>query len=440
MEIALLVGLILFNGLFAMAELAILTARQVRLEAAAEKGDAGAIEALKLAADPTRFLSTVQVGITSIGVLSGIIGEATLAVPFEAFLGRLGVEPVYANYIATGLVVLTITYFSIVVGELIPKRIAQTHPELMARLISRPIKWLSIATRPFVHLLSGSTDLLLRLLSIPQRREAEVTEEEIYAVLKEGAESGVLESEERTMMQNLFRLDERKLVSLMVPLSDVTHLDLEDDLATILKTAAAGGHARYPVLRGDWSHVAGILRTKALIHHLTASTAADGTETGGTKPAGAPPLESLLEEPLFVPESSSALHVLRQLQETAAKMALVVDEYGAVLGIVTLQDLLEAITGRFSAAGLKHEWAVRREDGSWLLEGATPVPELKDILDIRSLPEEERGRYSTLSGMFLLLRGEMPREGEAVEWAGWRFEVVDMDGNAIDKILATLKR
>jgi putative hemolysin len=429
MEIALLVGLILFNGLFAMAELAILTARQVRLEAAAEKGDAGAIEALKLAADPTRFLSTVQVGITSIGVLSGIIGEATLAEPFEAFLGRLGVEPVYANYIATGLVVLTITYFSIVVGELIPKRIAQTHPELMARLISRPIKWLSIATRPFVHLLSGSTDLLLRLLSIPQRREAEVTEEEIYAVLKEGAESGVLASEERAMMQNLFRLDERKLVSLMVPLSDVTHLDLEDDLATMLKTAAAGGHARYPVLRGDWSHVAGILLTKTLIHHLTTSPAADG----------APPLESLLEEPLFVPESSSALRVLRQLQETAAKMALVVDEYGAVLGIVTLQDLLEAITGRFSSAGLKHEWAVRREDGSWLLEGATPVPELKDILDIRSLPEEERGRYSTLSGMFLLLRGAMPREGDAVEWAGWRFEVVDMDGNAIDKILATLK-
>jgi putative hemolysin len=299
----------------------------------------------------------------------------------------------------------------------------------MARLISRPIKWLSIATRPFVHLLSGSTDLLLRLLSIPQRREAEVTEEEIYAVLKEGAESGVLASEERAMMQNLFRLDERKLVSLMVPLSDVTHLDLEDDLATMLKTAAAGGHARYPVLRGDWSHVAGILLTKTLIHHLTTSPAADG----------APPLESLLEEPLFVPESSSALRVLRQLQETAAKMALVVDEYGAVLGIVTLQDLLEAITGRFSAAGLKHEWAVRREDGSWLLEGATPVPELKDILDIRSLPEEERGRYSTLSGMFLLLRGAMPREGDAVEWAGWRFEVVDMDGNAIDKILATLK-
>jgi putative hemolysin len=426
MEIALLIGLILFNGLFAMAELAILTARRVRLEAAAEKGDTGAREALKLAEDPTRFLSTVQVGITSIGVLSGIVGEATLAAPFEAFLGRVGVDAVYANYLATGLVVVTITYFSIVVGELIPKRIAQTHPELMARLISRPIKWLSVATRPFVHLLSASTDLLLRLLSIPQRRESEVTEEEIYAVLKEGAESGVLESEERTMMQNLFRLDERRLVSLMVPLSEVIHLDLEEDTATTLKTAGASGHARYPVLRGDWSHVAGILRTRTLIQHLTEG---DGK-----------PLESLLEEPLFVPESSSALRVLQQLQETSAKMALVVDEYGAVLGIVTVQDLLEAITGRFTAAGQRQEWAVRRDDGSWLLEGATPVPELKDILDIRSLPEEERDRYSTLSGMFLLLRGEMPREGDAVEWAGWKFEVVDMDGNAIDKILATLKR
>ena len=431
MDIALLVGLILFNGLFAMAELAILTARRVRLEAAAERGDAGAAEALKLADDPTRFLSTVQVGITSIGVLSGIVGEATLAAPFEAFLERAGVDPVYADYIATGLVVVTITYFSIVVGELIPKRIAQTHPELMARLISRPIKWLSAATRPFVHLLSASTDLLLRVLSIPQRRESEVTEEEIYAVLKEGAESGVLESEERTMMQNLLRLDERELVSLMVPLGEVVHLDLEDGLQDILKTVRDAGHARYPVIRGDWSHVAGILHTKALVHHLTT----DSPSTDDRRP-----LESLLEDPLFVPESGSALHVLRQLQESASKMALVVDEYGTVLGIVTLQDLLEAITGRFTAGGQRQGWGMARDDGSWLLEGATPVPELKDILGIRSLPEEERGRYSTLSGMFLLLRGAMPQEGDRVEWAGWTFEVVDMDGNAIDKILAARKR
>ena len=431
MDIALLLGLILFNGLFAMAELAILTARRVRLEAAAERGDAGAREALKLADDPTRFLSTVQVGITSIGVLSGIVGEATLAAPFEAFLERAGVDPVYADYIATGLVVVTITYFSIVVGELIPKRIAQTHPEMMARLISRPIKWLSILTRPFVQLLSASTDLLLRLLAIPKHRASEVTEDEIYAVLKEGAESGVLESEERTMMQNLLRLDERELVSLMVPLGEVVHLDLEDGLPDILKTVRDAGHARYPVVRGDWAHVAGILHTKTLIHHLTADGAAED---------GPQPIERLLEEPLFVPESGSALHVLRQLQESASKMALLVDEYGTVLGIVTLQDLLEAITGRFTAGGQRQSWGVSREDGSWLLEGGTPVPELKDLLGIRTLPEEERGRYSTLSGMFLLLHGAMPREGDRTIWAGWVFEVMDMDGNAIDKILATPKR
>jgi len=425
MEIAILLGLIFFNGLFAMAEIAILTAKRVRLESAAERGDAGAAQALKLADNPNRFLSTVQVGITSIGVLSGIVGEATLARPFELVLEDAGVDESYANYIATGFVVVTITYFSIVVGELIPKRIAQTHPELMARTISRPIAFLAAATRPFVHLLSRSTEILLKVLSIPEKRESEVTEEEIYAVLKEGAESGVLESEERTMMQNLFRLDERKLVSLMVPVADVVSLDLNAPLADNLKAISSTGHARYPVLRDDWNNVAGVLKTKSLVQSFV--------EGEGKS------LENLLDEPIFVPESSSALDLLTQLQKSVSKMALIVDEYGAVLGIVTMQDLLEAITGQFSLTGQKMEWGVRREDGSWLLEGTTPVLELKDLLQIKQLPEEERDRYSSLSGMFLLLCGAVPREGDSVEWAGWKFEVIDMDGNAIDKILATRK-
>jgi putative hemolysin len=422
MEIAILLGLIVFNGLFAMAEIAILTAKRVRLEAAADKGDVGAAQALKLADNPNRFLSTVQVGITSIGVLSGIVGEATLAAPLRVVLEDAGVEAAYAAPLATGFVVVIITYFSIVVGELIPKRIAQTYPEVMARIISRPIAALSLLTRPFVHLLSKSTEVLLRVLSIPEKRESEVTEEEIYAVLKEGAESGVLESEERTMMQNLFRLDERKLVSLMVPVADVVSLDLNLPLSENLQTIVSTGHARYPVLREDWSNVAGVLRTKALVQSFV--------EGSGTS------LENLLDEPLFVPESSSALDLFTQLQKSPAKIALVVDEYGAALGIVTMQDLIEAITGQFTLSGQKLEWGVRRDDGSWLLEGSTPVPELKDLLQIKQLPEEDRDRYSSLSGMFLLLRGAVPKEGDSVAWAGWIFEVVDMDGNAIDKILA----
>lgn len=423
MEVFILLGLILFNGLFAMAEIAILTAKRVRLEAAAERGDEGAAQALKLADSPNRFLSTVQVGITSIGVLSGIVGEATLAQPFSVVLRDAGIPPIYAGYIATGFVVVTITYFSIVVGELIPKRVAQTYPETMARVISRPIAFLAIATRPFVHLLSRSTEIFLKVLRIPERREPEVTEEEIYAVLKEGAESGVLESEERTMMQNLFRLDERKLVSLMVPLADVVSLDLSVPLAENLKTISTEGHSRYPVIREDWNHVAGVLLTTTLVKSLV--------EGEGKS------LEDMLDEPLYVPESSSALDLLTQLQKSDSKIALIIDEYGAVLGIVTMQDLLEAITGQFSMTGQKLEWGVQREDGSWLLEGTTPVLELKDLLDIKQLPEEERERYSSLSGMFLLLKGELPKTGEYVVWAGWRFEVVDMDGNAIDKILAS---
>lgn len=293
----------------------------------------------------------------------------------------------------------------------------------MARFISRPIAFLAAATRPFVHLLSRSTELFLKVLRIPEKRESEVTEEEIYAVLKEGAESGVLETEERTMMQNLFRLDERKLISLMVPVADVVALDLNQPLSDSLKTISSVGHARYPVIRDDWSHVVGVLRTTALVKSLV--------EGEGKA------LEDMLDEALFVPESSSALDLLTQLQKSDSKMALIVDEYGAVLGMLTMQDLLEAITGQFSMSGQKLEWGVRRDDGSWLLEGTTPVLDLKDLLGIRQLPEEERNRYSSLSGMFLLLRGELPRTGESVVWAGWRFEIVDMDGNAIDKVLAS---
>jgi putative hemolysin len=309
-----------------------------------------------------------------------------------------------------------------VIGELIPKRIAQTYPEVVARLISRPITWLSSATRPFVYLLSRSTEIFLGFLSISEKRESEVTEEEIYAVLKEGAESGVLESEERVMMQNIFRLDERKLVSLMVPVSDVVTLDLMADLADNLRVIASANHSRYPVIKHDWNNVVGVLRAKRLVQSVV-----EGTPNS---------IETLLDEPLFVPVSTSALDLLTQLQKSDAKMALIVDEYGAVLGIVTMQDLLEAITGQFSPTGQKVEWGTLRHDGSWLLEGATPVLELKDLLQIKALPEEERDRYSSLSGMFLLLHDAVPREGDAVVWAGWRFEVVDMDGNAIDKILA----
>lgn len=287
MEIFVLIGLIFLNGLFAMAELAILTAKRVRLEAAAERGDEGAAQALKLANNPSRFLSTVQVGITSIGVLSGILGEATLAQPFQLVLENAGVDARYARYIATGIVVLTITYFSIVVGELIPKRIAQVYPEAMARLISRPIAFLATATSPFVHLLSRSTDFFLAVLRVPQKRDSEVTEEEIYAVLKEGAESGVLEAEEQKMMQNLLRLDERKLFSLMAPVTDVVMLDLDQPLAENLKIITSNRHARYPVVRSNWEHVAGVLCTTTLIKSLV---------EGESKA-----LEDMLDEALFVP-------------------------------------------------------------------------------------------------------------------------------------------
>ena len=424
MEIALLFSLILLNGVFAMSELALVTARRVRLQKLIDEGDRSAAAALKLGEDPNRFLSTIQIGITSIGVLNGIVGEAALAAPLAMWLESLGLPRNYSQAGATALVVVVITYFSIVVGELVPKRIGQSHPETLARLVARPIDWLAMATKPFVMLLSVSTRVLLRLLGVKENSGAAVTEEEIHAMLAEGTSAGVIESHEHTMVRNVFRLDDRQIGSLMVPRSDVVALDLEQSFEENMARVEASDYARFPVVKGDMSNVVGVVNARKW---LSQALRGEGRELASQP----------LQPPLYVPETITGMELLDNFRQSDVHMAFVIDEYGEVQGIVTLQDLIEAITGEFQPRDPETSWAMQREDGSWLLDGHIPVPELKDRLDLDSVPDEERGRYHTLSGMMMLLTGRLPKVADTVTWEGWKLEIVDMDGRTIDKVLAS---
>ncbi|MGO4809707.1 hemolysin family protein [Cupriavidus sp. 2MCAB6] len=423
MEIAILLALILINGLFAMSEIALMTARKARLQRRIEEGDRGAIEAIKLGEDPTRFLSTVQIGITSIGVLNGVVGESTLAQPLGVWLQGLGLQASTAGYVATIIVVAGLTYFSIVLGELVPKRLGQMAPETIARLVSRPISFLALASTPFVKLLSSSTRLVLRMLGVKSGRGPAVTEEEIHALLVEGSEAGVIEQHEHTMVRNVFRLDDRQLTSLMVPRGDVVCLDVEVPLEENLRRIEESDHSRFPVVRGGMHDMLGVVSARQLLARRLRGEPTD--------------LAAVVQPPVFVPESVTGMELLENFRISGGQIAFVIDEYGEVLGLVTLQDLIEAITGEFKQDGVGEEWAVQREDGSWLLDGLIPIPELKDRIGLRHVPEEDKERYHTLSGMLLLLLGRLPQTGDTVRWADWKFEIVDMDGKRIDKVLAS---
>jgi len=423
MEILALAGLILLNGLFAMSEIALVVSRLGRLQKQGEGGDMSARAAIELRKDPNRFLSTVQIGITSIGVLSGIIGEATLAAPLAQWLESVGLDQKPSSYIATGLVVVTITYFSIVFGELVPKRIGQINPEPIARLVSRPMMLLATLSKPFVFLLAGSTKMMLRVLGVKEISGSAVTEEEIHAMLEEGSDSGVIEKQEHAMVRNVFRLDDRQIDSLMVPRRDVVYLDVERSLDENLDTIRQSEHSRFPVCRGGLRDILGIVSARQLLAQTL-----DGVK---------PDLTANLQPAVFVPETQTGMELLENFKATHVQLAIVIDEYGEVQGIVTLQDVMEAITGEFKPRHAKDAWAVRRDDGSWLLDGLIPIPELKDRLDLGETPEEARNRYNTLSGMLMYLFERIPQTGDRVSWDGWDFEVVDLDGKRIDKVLAT---
>ena len=423
-EILVVLLLIVANGLFSMSETAVVSSRKARLQQRASAGDVASRRALALSENPNAFLATVQVGITLIGILSGALGGATVAGSLADLLQGVPGLAGFADTVALGVVVLIVTYLSLVIGELVPKRIALNNPEGVAARVSGPMRHLSTVTSPIVHLLGASTDAVLSVLGFRESGEPPVTEEEVGVLLEQGARAGVFDPAEQAMVRRVFDLGDDRATTLMTPRHEIVWLDLEDPPEVNRRTMAESIYSRFPVGRGDLDHVLGVVRAKDVLADSLAGQAR--------------PLEEHLRQPLVVPESASSLRLLEGFRKAGVPLALVVDEYGGTAGIVTLQDILEAIVGEIPTAGEPVDAeALRRDDGSWLLDGSLPVDRLPEILGGERLPREETGEYDTVGGFVLTRFGHVPIAGERFQWGGWRFEVVDMDGHRVDKLLAT---
>ncbi|AYQ26742.1 MULTISPECIES: hemolysin family protein [unclassified Polaromonas] len=437
MDFLLIAFLTLLNGVFAMSEMALASSRKARLTAMGESGDKGAQAALGLLDNPTQFLSSVQVGITSIGMLNGIIGEAAFSSGLAAWIQTFNVPPRIAEISATALVVTIITFITIVFGELVPKRIGQLYPETVARLVSRPMMWVATGAKPFVRLLSLSTLAVLKLLRIDNSAGRAVTEEEIAASLEEGVDAGLIEEHEHQMVQNVFLLDDRLLTSLMLPRSDIEWLDASDTVAQAIDKAGATGHSWYPVCRGSLDDVVGVVNVAKLLALRGKIQPVPSGEDADAVPSVADRIGAYAVPAVFVPETLTGMELLEQFRARSTRIVFVVDEYGVVQGLMTPMDMLEAITGELQPGAQVDAWATEREDGSWLIDGVMPVAELKARLDIKELPEEGKGRYNTVAGLLQSVSGRLLKAAEHVECAGWRFEVLDLDGKRIDKVLAS---
>lgn len=425
MDILLIVFLTLLNGVFAMSELALASARKARLTAMEESGDAGAAAALRLIEKPTHFLSTVQVGITSIGLLNGIVGEAAFSGPVARWLTGLGMSAGAAPIVATTLVIAVITFTTIVFGELVPKRIGQMFPEKVSRWVARPMARLAQLAKPFVWLLSVCTQAILKLLRIDDSKTRVVTAAEISASLEEGVDAGLIEEHEHQMVRNVFHLDDRPLTSLMVPRGEIEWLDASLSVAQALEYVAgrgeAGAHSWYPVCRGSLDNVIGVISMARLLEI--------GIQAEDR-------LESHASAAEFVPETLSGMEMLEQLRTKSGRLIFVVDEYGVVQGLMTPRDFLEAITGELKSALDLNDWATPLPEGGWILDGTMPVSELKARLEIDELPLEDKGRYNTLAGLLMSELGRLPRTNDQVACAGWIFHVSHLQGRRIDKVRA----
>ncbi|MEB3338659.1 MAG: hemolysin family protein [Leptolyngbyaceae bacterium] len=421
-EILIILALMVLNGIFSMSELAIVSARKARLQQLANKGDAQARVALELANSPNQFLSTVQVGITVIGILTGAFGGATIASKISTMLQVIPFLVPYSNALGFGIVVVSIAYLSLVIGELVPKRLAMHHPEKIAAAIAVPMRLLANLSSPVVHVLSSSTDLVLRLLRIGPSTEPEVTEEEIKVLIQQGTEAGTFEEVEQDMVERVFRLGDRRVSALMTPRPDIVWLDLEDSHEETQKQIIESVHSRFPVCQEGLDNVLGVVHVNDLLSRVLSGHPINLVES--------------LHQPLFIPESTRALKVLELFKQASTYIALVVDEYGVIQGLVTLNDILEAIIGDIPSIDSQEEpQAIQREDGSWLLDGMLSIDEFKEIFEIEEIPGEEKGNYHTLGGLVILHLGRIPIAADHFEWGGLRFEVMDMDGNRVDKVL-----
>ncbi|MBX7244092.1 MAG: hemolysin family protein [Candidatus Sumerlaeaceae bacterium] len=422
MDIVIVLCLILLNGVFACSEIAVVSSRRERLRQSAKGGSRGAATALKLAEDSTGFLSTIQIGITLIGILLGAYGETYFAEPLARRLAQVPALAPYALAISMAIVVAVMTYLALIIGELVPKKLALLFPEVVATAISRPMAFLAAITRPVGAMLAGSTDLLLHLFGVGAPKEQPVTADEIKGLMEQGAEAGVFEQSEQDLVKNILRLGDRKVSSLMTPRTQMVSLGMEENLDKIRRKIAGRPFTRFPVVQGSADKVVGVVATNDILSTLLAGRHLD--------------LKAVMQPPVFAPANSSALDLLQTFRENRTHTVFVFDEYGVVQGLITLNDLLGAIVGDFPMEGIEGEVEiVERADGSWLIGGKTLLDDFQAAVGIEVMTAEDHGDYRTVAGFVMMQLGRLPKAGDFFEWRHWRVEVMDMDGNRVDKVL-----
>ncbi|MCL1469020.1 hemolysin family protein [Argonema galeatum] len=422
LEILIVLSLIILNALFVMSELAILSAKKVRLQQMAEQGDTKARIALALANHPNQFLSSVQVGMTLLAILSGAFGESVISKRVAPIVGLIPWIAPYREAIASTIAILIVTYLTLIIGELVPKRLALNNPEPIAAAVAIPMRTLAKITSPIVYLLAASTDMVVRLLGVRPSGEPLVTERDITILIAQGTEAGTFEEAEQDMVERVFRLGDRPVSALMTPRPDIVWLDLDDSLDANRQKMIDSGHSRLLVCQEQLDNVLGVVQVTDLLSRSLLGQPIDLTAT--------------LRRPLFVPESTRGLKVLEMFKQSGTHIVLVVDEYGVIQGLVTLNDILVEIVGDIPSMYQQDEpQAVQREDGSWLLDGMLPVEDLFELFGIKELPEDRRGNYHTMGGFVITHLGRIPIAADKFEWKGYRFEVMDMDGNRVDKVL-----
>lgn len=411
------------NGVFAMSEIAVIAARKIRLQQLSDSGDTHAQSALKLAQNPNQFLATVQIGITLIGIMAGAFGGATIAKNIAAYLATLPVIAPYSESVSVGVVVIVITYFSLIIGELVPKRLGLNNPERIASMMAQPMQFLSRIALPIVRLLDHSTNGVVRLLGVKPSSEPPITPEEIKVLIEQGTASGVFEETEQDMIENVLRLDERPVGAWMTPRTKIIWLDSEEPVEEIRRKVAQYPYSHFPVARESLDNIMGIISAKDFLVQSLACQSPD--------------LKTLVYPPLFVPESVSALDVLESFKREGTNIALVFDEYGGIEGLVTDTDILDDITGNIRTAGelFDEPQAIQRDDGSWLVDGLLNLSELGEILKIAQLSDEEDRGFYTVGGFVMSQVYGIPTVGQYFVWRNLRFEVVDMDGRRVDKVL-----
>ncbi len=420
-EILIILLLFVLNGFFALSELAVVSSRKARLQQYAEEGRSGAAVAMRLAEDPTGFLSAVQVGITLIAILSGAYGEAALAAPLATALEDIPLTAAHASAVSSAIVIVGITFFSLIIGELVPKRLALRNPERLACIVAPPMRLISVVALPIIWFLRQITELVLRLFAPPAAEDPRITEEEVKTLIAEGTEAGVFAPAEKEMLEGVLRIADRTVRSIMTPRPDVVWLDLDESIEDAYKIIAESGHSRFPVARDDVDNVVGIVHAKDLLELACTGSNVD--------------LRSVSRDPIYIHESTPVLKLLEAFRASTVHMAVVIDEHGTVQGIVTPTDILVAIAGDLpEREGEDEPSAVMRADGSWLMDGQMPVYEVERTLDTKGIGTHDE-EYTTLAGFVLSQLGHIPVPGETFDWQDWRFEVVDLDGRRIDKVL-----